>query len=127
MIIALLFLILFAILFRGALRFLFALIFIGGIVILGEVHAENNRHDIGAISCYTIINKGWANMPDVTDYVKAKPNSDILGYGSPCRMDSLVFAQCFLEPRWSVKTAVDTLFRKALTGKRLPDVPICGA
>jgi hypothetical protein len=39
MIIALLFLILFAILFPKALRFLFALLFIGGIMILGKVHA----------------------------------------------------------------------------------------
>jgi hypothetical protein len=40
MIYALLFLILFAILFPKALRFLFALLFIGGLVALGEVHAE---------------------------------------------------------------------------------------
>lgn len=39
MIIALLVLILFAILFPKALRFLFALLFIGGIMALGEVHA----------------------------------------------------------------------------------------
>jgi hypothetical protein len=83
--------------------------------------------DVGAISCLTITDKGWSNMPDVTDYVKARPNASILGYGSPCRIDSLVFAQCFLEPQWSVKKAVDTLFRKALTGKRLPDTPVCGA
>jgi hypothetical protein len=41
MIIALLFLILFAILFPKALRFLFALLFIGGIMMLGEVHAAD--------------------------------------------------------------------------------------
>jgi hypothetical protein len=40
MIIALLFLILFAILFPTALRFLFALLFICGIVALGQAHAE---------------------------------------------------------------------------------------
>ena len=40
MIYALLFLILFAILFPKALRFLFALLFIGGIMLLGEVHAN---------------------------------------------------------------------------------------
>jgi hypothetical protein len=41
MIYALLFLILFAILFPKALRFLFALMFIGGIMALGEVHAKS--------------------------------------------------------------------------------------
>jgi hypothetical protein len=41
MIIALLFLILFAILFPGALRFLFVLIFIGAIMAIGAVHAES--------------------------------------------------------------------------------------
>ncbi len=40
MIIAMLFLILFALLFPGALRFLFALIFIGSIIALGEAHAN---------------------------------------------------------------------------------------
>jgi hypothetical protein len=43
MIIALLFLILFAILFPKALRFLFALLFLGAIIVLGEVHAATNR------------------------------------------------------------------------------------
>jgi hypothetical protein len=41
MVIALLFLILFAILFPKALRFLFALLFLGGIMVLGEVHAND--------------------------------------------------------------------------------------
>jgi hypothetical protein len=41
MIIALLFLILFALLFPKALRFMFALLFIGGIMVLGEVHADD--------------------------------------------------------------------------------------
>ena len=40
MIIALLFLILLALLFPRALRFLFALLFIGGIVVLSEAHAK---------------------------------------------------------------------------------------
>lgn len=40
MIIALLFLILFAILFPKALRFLFAVLFIGGILALAEAHAK---------------------------------------------------------------------------------------
>ena len=47
MIIALLFLILFAILFPKALRFLFALLFIGGIMLLGEVHAKSAKTKTG--------------------------------------------------------------------------------
>jgi len=43
MIVALLFLIFFAILFPKALRFLFALLLIGGIMVLGEVHAASNE------------------------------------------------------------------------------------
>jgi hypothetical protein len=43
MIIALLFMILIAILFPKALRFLFALLFIGGIMILGKVHAATDE------------------------------------------------------------------------------------
>jgi hypothetical protein len=53
MIIALLFLILFAILFPRALRFLFALIFIGGIMILGEVHAFEGSHILKRPLCET--------------------------------------------------------------------------
>ena len=45
MIVALLFLILFAILFPKALRFLFALLFIGMIVALGSAHAGYDCHD----------------------------------------------------------------------------------
>ena len=47
MIIALLFLILFAILFPKALRFLFALLFIGMIVALGQAHADQARTKSG--------------------------------------------------------------------------------
>jgi hypothetical protein len=45
-------------------------------------------------------------MPDVADYVLAKLGSDKLGYGSECHIGSLVFSQCWLEPRWSVKKAI---------------------
>ena len=86
MIIALLFLILFAILFPKALRFLFALLFICGIMLLGEVHAQDVNNDIGTIPCSTIIANGWARMPDVANYVLAKKDSDKLGYGSECHL-----------------------------------------
>lgn len=71
MIIALLFLILFAALFPRALRFLFALMLIGGIVILGEAHAETdnscNPHSIIANGFFThgsiICNSHWLGRP----------------------------------------------------------------
>ena len=66
-------------------------------------------------------------MPDVTDYVMAKPHSDKLGYGSFCHIGSLVFEQCFVEPQWSVKRAVDELITKALAGQSLPGERVCGA
>jgi hypothetical protein len=47
MINVLLFLILFAILFPRSLKFLLALIFIGGVMLLGEVHANEAAHKIG--------------------------------------------------------------------------------
>jgi hypothetical protein len=46
MINVLLFLILFAILFPRSLKFLLALIFIGGVMLLGEVHANEAAHKI---------------------------------------------------------------------------------
>jgi len=66
-------------------------------------------------------------MPDVTDYVEAQPGADKLGFGSPCHIESLVFSQCWLEPKWSVLKAINALLRKAATGKKLPDIPVCGA
>jgi hypothetical protein len=79
------------------------------------------------LSCDTIVRQGWNNMPDVAEYIRTKPGSDKLGFGSECHLGSLVFAQCFLEPRWSVKKAIDVLIHKAVTGKRLPETPVCGA
>jgi hypothetical protein len=51
------------------------------------------------LSCGDLINAGWKNMPDVADYILAKPGADKLGYGSECHLGSLVFSQCWLEPR----------------------------
>jgi len=83
--------------------------------------------DIGKLSCGDITGEGWNHMPDVTDYFLAQPGADKLGYGSPCAINSLVFSQCWLEPRWSVAKAINILLHKAATGKKLPDIPMCGA
>ena len=56
MIVALLFLILFAILFPKALRFLLALLFIGGIMILGEVHAWRKRERVDLLKDANCVN-----------------------------------------------------------------------
>ena len=79
------------------------------------------------LQCADIVDNGWKNMPDVTDYVESQPGADKLGFGSPCHIDSLVFSQCWLEPKWSVSKAISALLRKAASGKKLPDVPACGA
>lgn len=71
MIIALLFLILFAILFPGALRFLFVLLLLGGIMILGGAHAKPNnscnQRSIIADGFFThgsmICNSVWLDRP----------------------------------------------------------------
>jgi hypothetical protein len=78
-------------------------------------------------SCDEMVGNGWYKMPDIAEYILAKPGSDKLGFGSECHLGSLVFAQCFLEPRWSVDKAIDVLIRKAVTGKALPKTPMCGA
>ena len=78
-------------------------------------------------SCRDLVGAGWDHMPDVTDYVLSKPGSDKLGFASPCHIDSLVFSQCWLEPRLSVKQAIGLLLAKAKEGKELPDMPVCGA
>jgi hypothetical protein len=82
---------------------------------------------VSSLSCDEIVRSGWDKMPDVADYIQTLPGSDQLGFGSECHLGSLVFAQCFVEPRWSVKKAIDTLIWKATHGKRLPDTPVCGA
>jgi hypothetical protein len=96
MIMALLFLILFAILFSKVLRFLFVLLFIVGIAILGEAHAKPAT--LNTLLCSDIVGNGWNHMPDIADYIKTQPGYDKLGYGSECNLGSLVFSQCWLEP-----------------------------
>lgn len=78
-------------------------------------------------ACGDLVRAGWGHMPDVADYIRSKPGADKLGYGSECALGSLVFSQCFLEPRLSVKQAIDMLLAKARAGKKLPDTPACGA
>ena len=73
--------------------------------------------------CGDLVGRGWAHMPDVADYVLSKPGADKLGYGSECDIGSLVFSQCWLEPRLTVKQAID--LAKARAGKKLPDTPVC--
>lgn len=149
----LLFLILFALLFPKALKFILALMLIGGIMILGEVHAKPRLHstdcsgpimklppgceiefqdnerrpDINSLICQDIIGTGWNHMPEIADYIKTKPNAEKLGYGSECHLDALVFSQCWLEPHWPVTKAINALLRKAANGEKLPDTPACGA
>ncbi len=77
-------------------------------------------------TCGDLVGEGWAHMPDVSGYVLSRPGAVKLGFGSPCNIDSLVFSQCWLEPRLSVKQAIDLLLAKARAGKKLPDVPMCG-
>jgi len=91
-----------------------------GIMLAARAYLEN-------LSCRDIAGAGWDHMPSMSDYVKTQPGAGKLGYESPCHIDSLVFAQCWLEPRWSVLKAVDALLRKAANGKKLPDIPACGA
>jgi hypothetical protein len=99
------------------------------LALIGPAHAENIMNDQLAktLSCRALIDAGWEKMPDVADYVLSKPGASKLGYGSECHIGSLVFSQCWLEPRWSAEKAIDELIYKATHNKRLPDTPVCGA
>jgi hypothetical protein len=93
MIIALLFLIFFAILFPGALRLLFALLFIGGIIALGEAHASEidkskamARHwDIVNNDCRTSgrLGTGSCAERDKLDILLVKRGCTYIGYDAP--------------------------------------------
>jgi hypothetical protein len=50
---------------------------------LGEVHAETA---IDTLICGDIVGNGWNHMPDVADYIKARPGADRLGHGSECHL-----------------------------------------
>jgi len=82
-------------------------------------------------TCSDLVNHGlpslFRDIPDVEDYVRAKPGSDKLGFDSDCYIDNLVFSQCWLKPKLTVKQAIDLLLAKARDGKKLPDTPACGA
>jgi hypothetical protein len=97
------------------------------VIALVVVKAEIGVDIFEKLSCDTIIREGWAKMPDVAKYIGEIRGSEKLGYASECHLGGLVFAQCFVEPRLSVKKAVEVLIHKAITGTRLPDTPVCGA
>jgi len=80
-----------------------------------------------SVLCTDIVRAGWDDMPDTRDYVLSKPNADKLGFPSSCHLDSLVFSQCWLEPKITIGAAIDMLLKKASKGQKLPDVPACGA
>jgi hypothetical protein len=65
------------------------------------------------VSCDSVVRAGWDRMPDVADYIKTLPGSEKLGFGSECHLGSLVFAECFVNRRKSVKQAIDDLLAKA--------------
>ena len=98
-------------------------------LILGAPRLANAQSDDAFLDrpCRDLIDAGWSKMPDVASYVMAKPGASRLGYGSECHIGGLVFAQCWLEPRWPVRKAIDALVSRATHGKRLPDTPACGA
>jgi hypothetical protein len=77
--------------------------------------------------CSEIIDNGWYDMPDTYDYILSKPHADKLGYLSSCHLDTLVFSQCWLEPKITIGAAIDMLLKKGSRGQKLPDVPACGA
>jgi hypothetical protein len=104
-----------------------AAVFIVCVGLLTSVGAQAFAGSFENMSCDTIIRQGWDKMPDVADYIRELPGSKKLGFGSECHLGSLVFAQCFLKPKWSVKKAIDALIHKAATGERLPETPACGA
>lgn len=90
---------------------------------------EDPFHNIpfDQLSCDDIVRAGWNKMPDVADYIMKIQGHEKLGFGSECHLGSMVFAQCFVEPRWTVNKAIYELIRKARAGKHLPDTPVCGA
>jgi hypothetical protein len=93
MIIALLFLILFALLFPKALKFLLALMFIGGIMILGEVHASEIDKSKAMARQWDIINNecrgggrlgtGACAERDKLDVLFEKRGCVYIGYDAP--------------------------------------------
>jgi hypothetical protein len=100
---------------------------LAAIVTVVGVGAEADEVSVEELSCRAIVDAGWKNMPDVAGYVFGKPGSENLGYGSECHLGGLVFAQCWLEPRWTVKGAVKVLIQKAAHKEQLPKTPVCGA
>jgi len=112
MIIALLFLILFAILFPRALKFLFALMFIGGIVVLSEPHAKPAPADFP-------VKEGADGFPaqDVETVCRQTLSYNYLGNGrysgeasQPMINDCIDFVQPYYDSAkqsWNVASSTD--------------------
>jgi hypothetical protein len=69
---------------------------------------------------------GTPQMPNLWPYFPRHPPGP-LAYASGANLNDYVFAQCFLEPHWTVGQAIDALVWKAAHGQRLPDIPVGGA
>jgi hypothetical protein len=48
-------------------------------------------------------------------------------YKSDCAMSSFIAGECRLHPNMSINQAIDSLVSKVNNGKKLPDIPRCGA
>jgi hypothetical protein len=76
------------------------------------------------MQCSDLVDMGF-NMPSVSQYFPRRALPLLPPGGA--RLDDLVHAQCFLEPKLTVRQAIDLLVRKAVRGERLPDIPNEGA
>jgi hypothetical protein len=92
-------------------------------MLLGEVSLASPLD----LNCGDVTNRGFANMPEMSHYFPQPLPGALALSSSPINLDSFVFAQCFLEPRLTVKQAIRLLIFKAAHGQPLPDIPQGGA
>lgn len=92
-------------------------------------HSEANSEVENPTSyCNSIGDKHGSNLSvDAGDHLKSLIPKSALPYESDCVMSSFIAAECMLHPKMSIDQAIDSLVSKVKNGKRLPDIPACGA
>jgi hypothetical protein len=80
------------------------------------------------LSCGDVTAAGWGlSTPEFSRYFPRRLPGALALSSTPINLDSLVFAQCFLEPRLTVSQAIRLLVYKAKHGQPLPAIPQGGA
>ncbi|MGI8567878.1 MAG: hypothetical protein ACR2KT_01715 [Methylocella sp.] len=84
----------------------------------------SNYATASSISCGGYADIDPADEDSIFAYVITHGPAEL---GSGCNIRQFIIAECKLHPQFSVKQVIGDLFAKKKSGRKLPDIPQCGA